>query len=766
MDRVLVAVSVPGEKRPAMTVARHSSGDGSDVNQFIASRDQVTYRECRPSRTSNERRGPWSHREASVPQSEEGDMTGQHTLIPRHLGPYTVGRALGSGTMGAVVQAVQTQLERAVALKVLHAGLVQDPDSVRRFLREARSIARMDHPNIVSVYDAGEIDGIYYIAMKLIEGESLKAILARTGPLTLDLTINIAIQIAGALDYAHTRGVVHLDVKPANVMVAGTGHVSLTDFGIAQALSPGATQPVTILGTPLYMSPEQIQGQEVDCRSDIYSLGLVIYEMTAGHPPFRGTCTGVMHAHVHTPVPDLQALVPSLPDDFVAVIKRALAKDPAERFQTARDLQRALERCAPTTKHEEDLERASDAEMPSAPIRDVSRAVPPAARWSRFTRHRIIPTRLGRTLASGRWGNSLAERTAVLRRRSPAQRRTVVARYVLAALVALGAAAFIFHRGAPPPAKAGGAPTATTSPVVSPSPIVKNHRNVYGSGQMVLLQWTRVPHAGLYRLQVATRPTDRAEALAYKHPFITRLVNGTSYRLNVIGSQVYYWRVQANVRGTWSSYTRSARFAVARPIIGRPLLLVPGDRATLKAAEMNLCWSRVQGAAAYRVQVTGRTPITTRSTCTRLPVLPGTYEWSVATYVRGVQLYLGQPSLHRRFTILHRRSGILRRPTPARRPSPTPIPSPVPTATPFPAPTIHVYRPPWRQYTPKVAPQRPRVTATPEAQPTPTTAPPTVFIPAPRPRPTMAPVPTPLTPRHVSPGAGVGKACDPEVEAC
>jgi len=274
-------------------------------------------------------------------------MVDETTLIPRNLGPYRIERELGSGAMGTVFQAIHTGLDRAVALKVLRPDMVQDPDSVRRFLREARSIARMDHPSIVSVYDAGEIGGVSYIAMKLLEGESLQSLLSRTGPLPLSRVIHIAGQLASALDYAHARDVVHLDVKPANVMVARQDRVTLTDFGIAQALNPGATRSATIAGTPLYMSPEQIQGQEVDCRADIYSLGLVIYEMCVGRPPFHGQFVTVMYAHLHTPVPDIKATIPDMPDQFVAVINRALAKDPAQRYQTAGELLRALERAVP-----------------------------------------------------------------------------------------------------------------------------------------------------------------------------------------------------------------------------------------------------------------------------------------------------------------------------------------------------------------------------------------------------------------------------------
>lgn len=271
----------------------------------------------------------------------------------RNLGPYRIENEIGAGAMGTVYRAVHLGLDRAVALKVLRPDMLKDADSVRRFLREARSSARLEHPHIVSVYDAGEIDGVYYIAMKLLEGRTLQDILAVEGPFEPERVIRIGSQIASALDYAHGREVVHLDVKPANVIISGNDQATLTDFSIAQALNPGATRSATIAGTPLYMSPEQIQGKELDSRSDIYSLGLLLFEMCVGHPPFQGQFVTVMYAHLHSPVPDVQAAMPQVPEGLANVIYRALAKDRNERFQTAGEVLRALERALPRDDKDE-----------------------------------------------------------------------------------------------------------------------------------------------------------------------------------------------------------------------------------------------------------------------------------------------------------------------------------------------------------------------------------------------------------------------------
>lgn len=272
------------------------------------------------------------------------DTPDRQALVGQSVGPYRVLEELGAGAVGTVYRAVHIGLDRPVALKILRPEMLLDTDSVRRFLREARASARLEHPNIVSVYDAGEVHGQYYIAMKLVEGQTLQDLLRQSGRFSPQRVVHIGVQLASALDYAHGREVVHLDVKPANVIVSPHDDATLSDFSIAQAVTPGATHSSTIAGTPLYMSPEQIQGKELDSRSDIYSLGLVLYEMCVGHPPFQGQFVTVMYAHLHTPVPDIHEAQPQVPQTLVNVIYRALAKDRGERYQTAGELLRALQR--------------------------------------------------------------------------------------------------------------------------------------------------------------------------------------------------------------------------------------------------------------------------------------------------------------------------------------------------------------------------------------------------------------------------------------
>ena len=263
------------------------------------------------------------------------------------FGLYRIEREIGRGGMAIVYLAYHQWLDRPVALKVLRPELQQDAALVERFLVEARSAARLEHPNIVAVYDAGVVDGVHYLAMEYVEGETLADVLARVnGPLPLDFVLSVTSQVASALDYAHRRGVVHRDVKPSNILVEPNGKVRLTDFGIAQAVGLRTPeQKAAVLGTPEYMSPEQAMGRSVDGRSDVYSLGIVVYHMLTGRPPFTGKShREILHAHVHDLLPDPRALNPDLPPEVTRVMNRATAKNPDERYPTAGAFAQALRR--------------------------------------------------------------------------------------------------------------------------------------------------------------------------------------------------------------------------------------------------------------------------------------------------------------------------------------------------------------------------------------------------------------------------------------
>ncbi len=205
-------------------------------------------------------------------------------------GRYRIVSELGKGAMGVVYQAHDPQIDRMVALKVLRQDRVVDQEFVRRFVAEARAIGRLSHPNIVTVYDVGEDHGTIYIAMEFLEGRSLDMLIGEQA-FSPEKIVDLGIQVAVALEYAHCQGIIHRDIKPGNIIITPQGHVKVTDFGIAR-IEGGSGQQMTqmgeILGTPIYMPPEQVAGQPVDGRSDIYALGVVLYELTTGQRPFSG----------------------------------------------------------------------------------------------------------------------------------------------------------------------------------------------------------------------------------------------------------------------------------------------------------------------------------------------------------------------------------------------------------------------------------------------------------------------------------------------
>ena len=261
---------------------------------------------------------------------------------------YAIEAPIARGGMADVFLARDQQLDRQVAVKVLFPEFARDPSFVERFRREAQHAAMLNHPNIVSVYDYGQQDGTYFIIMEYVEGQSLRDILRSQGALSTMQSARIAAEIAGALDFAHRHGTVHRDIKPGNVLLTPSGQVKVTDFGIAANptdAGAGLTQTGAVIGTATYFSPEQAQGYQVDGRSDVYSLGVVLYEMLTGRAPFVAESpVAVAMKHVRDPVVPPSQLVPGVPSDLERIVMTSLAKDVNARYQSAEALRADLVR--------------------------------------------------------------------------------------------------------------------------------------------------------------------------------------------------------------------------------------------------------------------------------------------------------------------------------------------------------------------------------------------------------------------------------------
>lgn len=259
------------------------------------------------------------------------------------LGRYEILSELGQGAMGVVYKAVDPLIDRTVAIKTINLNLSRDElaDFEERFNREAKSAGRLNHPNIVTIYDVGKTDHVAFMAMEYLEGRELKEIIASGEVLQPDRIAEIIAQVADALAFAHDHGVVHRDIKPANIMVLRNGSVKITDFGIAKMASGSRTQIGIILGSPKYMSPEQIAGKPVDGRSDIFSLGAVLYELLTGQSAFGGedsTLTTIMYRVLNEMPVSPSDAKPSIPVAFDYIVARALAKAPENRYQSAREI--------------------------------------------------------------------------------------------------------------------------------------------------------------------------------------------------------------------------------------------------------------------------------------------------------------------------------------------------------------------------------------------------------------------------------------------
>jgi eukaryotic-like serine/threonine-protein kinase len=298
-------------------------------------------------------------------------------------GRYRLEAKLGSGGMSTVYLAKDDTLDRPVAVKVMHREMSEQPEQIERFRQEARAVAKISHPNVVAVIDAGEDHGYPYIVFEYVEGETLKQRIARIGALDIQEAIAYAIEIARGLTIAHARNMVHRDIKPQNVLIDDEGRAKLTDFGISRQLEQdGMTATGRVLGTTDYVAPEQAMGRPVDPRSDVYSLGVVLYEMLVGQVPFHADSqVGVAMKHVNEDLPDVQRRRPEVSAAVALVVERSTAKDPDERYQDVGEMIDDLE-----TALEVEAARAGSTTGEATSVLD---AVPPprrklsgGARWS------------------------------------------------------------------------------------------------------------------------------------------------------------------------------------------------------------------------------------------------------------------------------------------------------------------------------------------------------------------------------------------------
>ncbi|HEY6159045.1 MAG TPA: serine/threonine-protein kinase [Gemmatimonadales bacterium] len=328
-------------------------------------------------------------------------------------GEYEVEHELARGGMAVVFKAIELGLRRVVALKVLPPELGVTARAAERFKREARMVAEIDHPNIIPVYRVGQFGGILFIVMKFVEGKSLDAILQEQGALPVPVTLYVLRAAARALAYAHACGIVHRDVKGANILVDSDGRVMVSDFGVALRSSDVTlTADGAVIGTPAFMSPEQCAGRRAGPQSDQYSLGIVAFQMLAGSVPFHAdTLAGVMHHHFFTPVPDIAQVRDDVPGPLNDVVRRALHKDPERRFETTREMLSAIEAATFSEQDRLDSERVLQHLVQGRAVGKIAtRALPPLADMPTLSMAgpAALPTRPSRLASTIRFAGFVA----------------------------------------------------------------------------------------------------------------------------------------------------------------------------------------------------------------------------------------------------------------------------------------------------------------------------------------------------------------------
>ena len=332
-------------------------------------------------------------------------------MTTQSIGPYQVLEEIASGAQATVYRVRDTRTGRIVALKAMHPHLARDSDFVQRFRREARIAEHLDHPNIVRIYEAGEDGRISFIAMEFYP-MSLHQLAADQGALPVERALDITHQIALALDHAHTRDVIHRDIKPQNVLIAPDGAPKVADFGIARAAdSLNLTRTGMVMGSPQYMAPEQGRGETADARSDIYSLGILAYQLLTGRVPYQGdTPWAVLRQHMEAPVPSVQAARMDVPSNVDRIVRRALAKRPEERFQTAGQMAQAIEEATPRPAEERSFRQESQAPP-------ISPSPPPESPPIPLPTKREPPSRQSEPVSK------IRERSAVVVTTAPTARR-------------------------------------------------------------------------------------------------------------------------------------------------------------------------------------------------------------------------------------------------------------------------------------------------------------------------------------------------------